>query len=699
MWHNLVNTRYFSEAAIGFRNNGGHYTLAPRGSKDYFEYWKLHEKRCQEGYKVGDIWIPGRYYFYLNFFPMYKVRDSDALKAFQDNKQGRASKRVLDKILDFPRFHEMQYEWWRFKHIAWHGGTFMGIVSPGGKHLCCAKTRGAGFSYMEAADGVYNYNFIDGSKSYYFASREAYLIEDGILNKVDEGLTFLNKHSAYWRKNRMKNKTLMHQKASFIDSRGEEKGTMSEIMGQTVDNPNKVRGKRGKKITFEEFGSFKRGKTALEVSLGSLRDGDFYVGQLSAFGTGGEEGEEIEALESVFTEPHSWDMLAFPNIWEAGASSEVGYFVPCYRANFKYTDEDGNSDMDASIVSDDEERAKKQLSADPRALDRRKAEYPQKPSELFQRLSNNGFNIAEIKQQIKFIETNTAIKHGLLRHGNLVSSEAPEALGGILFEIDPNAKPLDEYPHKQNKDAKEFIDLKGCVTICEKPYIDLHGKVPSGMYAIVFDAYYKDDADDLTSLFDVTVLKIDNPVDNSMVGLPVAWWTGRPKSLKRAHEILFNMARYYNCTVQGEISGGGQSVVDYAKQHRILHMVEFEPEMLHNKEVASNQKNRSYLMNMSTDRKKLGMTYLEDWHMEPRGITANGNPVYNVHKIYKLGLLREMLKGGIANSDRMSSMIIGMFVLKENITKLIQHKTSLNTFYDRPLYTNSESVTEFSTAY
>ena len=31
----------------------------------------------------------------------------------------------------------------------------MGINSIGGRHICCAKTRGAGFSYCKTTDVVY----------------------------------------------------------------------------------------------------------------------------------------------------------------------------------------------------------------------------------------------------------------------------------------------------------------------------------------------------------------------------------------------------------------------------------------------------------------------------------------------------------------------------------------------------------------
>jgi len=156
------------------------------------------------------------------------------------------------------------------------------------------------------------------------------------------------------------------------------------------------------------------------------------------------------------------------------------------------------------------------------------------------------------------------------------------------------------------------------------------------------------------------------------------------------------LADYYNCTVQGEIGGGGQGVVDYAKPRRLLHRVEFEPEMLHNKEMASNMKNRSYLMNMPTERKRLGMTYLVEWHTEQIGIDENGRPVLRLDRIYDLGLLRELRKGGIRNSDRMSSMIIAMFMLKENIAKKIKVRKQDNSFFDRELFTESNYAEQTS---
>lgn len=700
-FHHLVNTSYFSEAANDFWKNGENYTLAPRGSRDYYEFWEEQERRCLQGYQVGDLYITGRHYFYLNFTPIWRVPDDKLLEASEAARRGQAI--VADKILTFPKFWEIDYEWWNFKHVAWYGGSFMGIHSPGGRHLCCLKTRGAGFSYKEAADGVYNYIFHEGSKSYYFAGLEEYLIKDGILNKVQEMLDHINAHSPYWKLNRGKKNTLMHQKASYVNDEGREISIGSEILGVTIDNPNKTRGKRGRKIVFEEAGSFKNLKKALEISQGSIKSGSIYIGQISVFGTGGEEGPGIEGLDDIYTSPEAWDMLRFPNVYdEAMEATACGYFVPCYRANEAAMDLDGNVDVELAIRLDDIERAKKEKDKDPRALDARKAEYPRNASEALMRMSFNMYNIAEIDRQIKKLMSNKVLQ-GYLRNGTLIQGEA-----GPEFVPLPDANPIVHYPHK-NTD-----DLEGCLTIFEKPvqlpfYKDDGAKsvgTPDGMYFIVVDPVYKEDAEDLTSLFVIQVWKQYNTLDPANQGLPIAWWVSRPRQLRAAYRMLFLMADFWNCTIQSEIAGGGQGIVDYAREQKLLHKLEYEISIdAREISIDETKKNRSYFMNISTDIKMIGLRYHADWSMEVRGITEEGAPIINMNHTYDLGVLREMRKyNDKRNADRISCAVLAMFMLKKKALEaaLSTELSSNNNFYSRSFFStagNSSQGVGVTTAY
>lgn len=686
----LTNTRLFSEAAVDWVNNGGKYIRAPKGSRDYKDYWQIQTQRCEEGYSVGGLWIPGRHYFYLNFCPILKVPDEILMKTLEERRNtkngGRISKVAVEKILEFPRFYEIDYKWYNFKNIAWLGGKFDGVdAGLGGLHLCVGKTRDCGFSYKEASDGNYNYFFIEKSKSFYFASKEAYLIDDGILNKAKGMRDFINDNTD-WKLNNQKLDTPMKWRGTFLDGKGVERGWGSEVIGQIVDDPNKVRGKRGRKITFEEAGSFKRLKDALAISVGAVKSGGYSVGQITVLGTGGEEGPSIEGLEEIHAQPHAYDMLAFPNIWDDGMeSTKCGFFVPVTMADPMFMDEDGNVDLIAATRFDDVQREKKKSARDPKELDRRIAEYPRTPSEMFRRMHVNPFNVAEVDAQIRRIETDTKLR-SMLRHGHIIASNGE----GERMKFIPSTRnpPIVEYPHSPKS------NLEGCTTIVEPPYVDASGTTPAGLYQIVFDPYYKEESESVVSLFAFYVLKIDSIIDPISADLPVAWGVCRPKELDTAYRMMFNAAEFYNCTVQGEIAGGGQGVVDYAKRNKLLHRVEYEPEMVHNKEMASNAKNRAYLMNMATERKRMGLTYFIDYHMKPRGINGDGQLIYNIQRIYDIGLLREMRKfDGKKNADRISAMIIGMFMLKERAAGIMKETIGKSDFFDKPLFGSYESYT------
>jgi hypothetical protein len=694
MFHKLVNTQYFREAANDFKKNGGYYTRAPRESREYRDYWEMWERRCQNGMSVGDLWIPGRMVFYLNFTPITKLPDDKLIAAINESrgKHGKISRVVMEKIFDFPRFYEIDYEWFNFKDIAWHGGEFMGIKSDGAKHVVCTKTRGAGFSFKEASDGVYNYTFIPRSKSYYFAGIEQYLTTDGILNKAKDMMDFINDNCHEWAQNRMKSDQLLKMKASYIDAAGVERGNFSEIIGVVVDNPNKTRGKRGRKVTFEEAGSFKNLKRALKISIGSIQDGGVATGQISVFGTGGEEGTSIQGLEDISNNPREYDMLAFPNIFEEGMeSTEIGYFVPAYRTNPMFMDEDGNVDARGAVEYEMGRRDQEKQKPDPREYDGYCAEYPIYPSEVFQRITINPFMVRELKRQEQRILRSAAIQ-SLLKYGEYTRNKE----GKLEFIPIPKseARPIENYPHEKGD------NLEGTITVAEPPFRDGSGHVPPRMYKVVFDPYYKEEAEDISSLFCVYVMKNPNNLSPTNENLPVAWYRGRPQDLDRAYEMLFNLAEDYNADVQGEIAGGGQGVLDYAKVHKLMHKLCFEPETINNKEIDRNA-NRKYLMNMSTERKRMGLTYVIDWHKQTRSIESDGKKFLTLHKYYDIVGIREMLKfNGKRNADTISTLVVAVFELQEEIYQRSkeqeEEKKSEDDFFKRALFddvTEEEGVT------
>jgi len=653
----FTNTRLLSEAANDFIRYG-YYTKAPKGTPEYKSYWAEQKRRCKQGYSVGDVSITGRHYFYLNFCPIKKT---------EKKKDGSWNVMSAKKLL-FPSFWEIDYNWWWAKEIAMFGMTKEDVQILGidglpikdytdAKHLSCLKTRRAGFSYKEAADGVWNYNFVPGSKSYFFASKDDYLTKDGILNKVTTYLDHLNGNTQnFWRRNRMVKDTMMLRRASYLDTRKNEKGYKSEILGVIIDDPDKVRGKDGIKITYEEAGSFKNLKAALAISVPSVRDGATITGQISVFGTGGEEGPDIEGLEDIFLAPEEYDMLAFNNIWEEGMEETVcGYFVPCTHANQDFMDGDGNVDVQGALEYDETERAKKKRLRDPKELDRRIAEFPRTPSEALQRISANIFPVAQAQACLRRLEKNQAMLASVM-HGVLYQGDKE-----VEFRPTDSVRPIHQFPHKNDD------DLTGCVSIFFQPQKDYLGRVNPEHYFVSVDPFYKEQAEDRTSLWSASVWKHKFKGD-PYGGIKMATFVGRPAQLSTAYRNTVLLSGLFGgCKIQSEIAGGGQGLYDYLKTKKLLHLAAFQPLLFSTKEVNS-EKNRSYFMNLSTDDKKNGLSYYAEHLMEQIGINEQGQPIYYIDMIRDPAELREIIKFNPdpkKNFDRISDAIVAMYTMRE----------------------------------
>lgn len=680
------NIAEFSRTADFFIKNGC-YIKAPKLSKDWRDFWNEETRRCTEGYQVGDYKITGEHYDFLNFSPM-KITVGE----------GRGAK----KTQLFPKFNLLDYNWYWAKQIArwgideekfdklelyWRPNKEDAL--KGGKHLVCTKTRGCGFSYKAAHHGTYNYNHVRNSKSFYFASKEPYLLGvDGVLLKCWDNLEWLNgKTDGWWRKNRQEIDTQWTKKASVklkTPTGFEVKGYQSMIGGIIVDNPDKVRGNRGELLIFEEAGSFKNLKRAIEVAKPLVEDELVVTGQIIVFGTGGNEDQEgIQGLEDIFYSPEMHNFMRFENIWDENDLGEFGFFVPCTAYNStKLTDQFGNPLWDESKKEWEEARAKKKNSKDFKDYDRLIAERPFVPSESFKRVNSNIFADAMyyVSEQIRNIENNKLVKNNI-KHGTIFKEGDK-----YNFLERTDAKPINHYPHKNNE------NLEGCFTIYEDPEKDQSGKIPF-IYNVVVDPFAIDNADDKTSLGCAYVIK-QNSVEYGSGDKIVASYIGRPVFVQKFYNNVLCLAEFYNATIQSEIAGGGQGLLDFLKTKNKLHYAEFEPDhILHGKELDRNVKNRRYFMRMAEDTKKTGLLYFAEWLLKERFIAEDNRQILNVHLIYDLGLLQEIAKFSNdpkKNFDRVSTMILAMYMFKEKQAIINNLKTKKKSdFFNRTFFADN----------
>lgn len=273
------NTDKFRQAALHFLQYGT-YTDAPRGTSDYVKYWDQETERCLNGYTAEDgEYITGYHYFYLNYSPIYTVKVSDYIDRYGIKRQRR------ERSFGFPSFWD--YDAFYFYAIE--------DAELAGQHMAVMKARKKGYSFKGASMLVRNYEFIPGSKNFAIASEQKFLIGDGLLTKAWQIMDFVDKNTA-WAKQRLKS-TSMERTSGFKvkDEFGKEteQGYQSSIIGITLKNdPERIRGTRGKLFLWEEAGKFENLQEAWSIARASLEldDGTTFGAMQIMYGTGGTEG-------------------------------------------------------------------------------------------------------------------------------------------------------------------------------------------------------------------------------------------------------------------------------------------------------------------------------------------------------------------------------------------------------------------------
>lgn len=470
----IYNSDKFRQAAIFFKEHGT-YTLAPPGTTDYVKYWDEETNRCLYGYVApdGDA-ISGYNYFYLNYSPIMKLSEVEYTDRYGNKRTRR------ERILEFPNFWD--YDYYYFNAIE--------EAETEGKHLVVLKSRQRGYSFKGASMLVRNYELIPGSKSFAVASEQKFLIGDGLLTKAWQIMDFIDKNTA-WSKQRLTS-TRMERVSGFkiTDEFGKqtEQGYLSSITGITLKNdPERLRGTRGKLVLFEEGGKFPNLETAWRVEQPAVETDDGVAfGLLIAFGTGGTEGGAFDGLKNLFYKPEAFNCLSFPNIWDDGQEqTKCGFFVPSW-SNMESTDENGKQRFMDQYGNSLKEKAVEELiaqrnkvkdgGASQTSIDRFISERPLKPQEAVLELGKNIFPRQLLMNQLTRIRTNEKLRNmkhivDLAWDGDGQVKATEKKSGDIItYHLKKDDKPhgsivIWEYPIK---DPPFGLYIGGCLTPGEK---------------------------------------------------------------------------------------------------------------------------------------------------------------------------------------------------------------------------------------
>lgn len=635
----LHNTDKFRQAAIFFEKHGC-YTLAPRGTTDYKKYWDQETERCLNGYTAPDgEGITGYNYFYLNYSPIFKLVETE-----YTDRNGDVRKR-RERVLQFPSFWD--YDYYYFCAIE--------EAEQQGKHMAVLKSRQRGYSFKGASMLVRNYMLIPGSKNFAVASEQKFLVGDGLLTKAWQIMDFLDKHTE-WAKQRLVS-TRMERVSGYkvTDEFGKqtEQGYLSSIVGITLKNdPERIRGTRGKLVLWEEGGKFPDLLDAWRIEQPSVETDDGVAfGLMIAFGTGGTIGASFEGLKELFYKPNANNVLAFPNIWDDGReNTECGFFVPAYSnlesfdddGNQKFMDKDGNSLKELAIQNLIDQRNKiKDGGASQQSIDRFISERPMKPAEAVLELGKNIFPRKLLMDQLTRIRTNKKLQS--MKH--IVDLEW-DGNGQVKATEKPSGD-ITNYPLKKGDKPH------GSVVIWEYPVKD----PPLGLYIGGCDPYDHDDS--FTNSLGSTFIFKRVRAGEAWTDVIVAEYSGRPDTAEEYYENVRKLLTFYNARLLFENERKG--IYPYFTNKHCDYLLADQPDKIISEVFKDSKVQRRKGCHMTKQIRAYGEGLILEWLLDE---FEEGHP--NVERLYSEPLIEELIENdGVRNVDRVIALCMVMIYREE----------------------------------
>lgn len=529
-----------------------------------FRWWREQKRRCVEGYMVKDaiefgkgdsyiegrdykildngniylwnlgleiqdtdIWISGRFYFYLNFF---KIR------AIPLESEGKSKR----KIITNPRFTDLDFDYWHVRER----------MIKEGKDLQNQKSRQKGVSFKCGCDVTFEYTFFNNSQSVIVSGEEKYSMNT--MKYVINGLNEL-RNTQFW-----KWRSRAGDSKDYIQS----KYTGSEIYMRTAkDNPEAVSSLSPSLIIFEETGIWKTGllkETYNFVKPSLVAEGE-KTGYAIFLGTGGDADKGVVTAQEMFFDPATNGLLEFEFVFDEMSAVKEGVktsnFIPAYK--YELIDNDGNSLIEDSIKKLKEEREK----TEPKDRFRLMTQKPFNPEESFM-ISTAGYFgevlINKLNERKIYLMTHKEEQIGF--YCDLEWVDAEDFSKGVTMSINP----------------------EGSFYIMQRPEYDVDGNVIEGLYKAATDSYDRDEANTSTSKGSIHIMKgyyLPGKTANHWVARCMARPSEEEGGSAKFYEMTAKLCMYYGEAIN-LIEYSNLKIFQWYEDNRLEYLLKPRPQVI-----------------------------------------------------------------------------------------------------------------------
>jgi hypothetical protein len=532
-------------------------------TEDWWKYWEEQVYYCLNGYETGGLWIPGRYYYYLNFSYISTVGI------------GYQHPDFVDTDLDF--YYTVEY------------------CKKTGRGIICIKARRKGLSF-KANKGIIEYGtrFLgDAYKAGVCAGLENYALDFAVKLTETESLTVpeLKVHTVKSNEGeRIYGYYVKDEQGKFVLD-----GSKNKVLIRTAfQSGNIFKGLDLEDCIFEESGEFPNLSETYEATKWCFMDGDRMRGTPYIYGTGGKMATSSKAFNEMWVDHEAFKLERF---WVPGTR----IYKPCYVGCTNELGEDGSETPNIDREYADKNVSPEQLlgmedfkESEFRILEDRKifarAKNKKKLTEHIQNLpltveeafvssADNNYDSAILNSRT------LELMQSELLYQEMVIEPKMDEKGGLVFPIEP-------YFRLPNRDGMGRItdpDWK-IVNVYKFPKKEIRF-----LDAVGIDSYDQDTSSTSSSLGGILVYR--QPFQGLDYYGPILTYYKRPPRKEDFFMIAYLIMKAYSWPNYSMVDQGSPTIIDWIINHGGEYLLGYRPKAF---ESPNSEQRHTYGMKFTT---------------------------------------------------------------------------------------------------
>lgn len=505
------------------------------GTPPWENFWKEQLHYIIHGYQTGGWFLPGRYYYYLNFNDM-------------STAEGIRTPDMCDLHLELAYMVE--------------------YAKANGMNMIIPKKRRAGVSeFFHKGVIDYGWRFIPGYRAGVAAGKKTYADEFMEKWAISEAMLVPELSVKRLKSNSnviIAGYTIKNELGESVD-----RGTKNKIQIETMfQDADLFKGVYLNDVIAEECGQFSKLEDFYSATKACLTIGSKQIGSMFFFGTAGRMDKESKGLKEIWEKPESFNCIPFPILgprfnrpFYGGASDRDGKIIeeiPNLLKEHKPYELIGVEDIEASKTFLLKERTTEFKYGRTEKYQKHLKDYPMNVQDIFTKTVTNVFDTIALTTQ-----------------ADKISTEKTQYLKCQLdFKKDNKGEII--YPLQVELRIDNDVAEDGDCILIHKDHL-YPVKSFSTLYCGGIDSYDQDKAKTSKSKGAMCVLIRRNSIGEQLQLAPVATICVRPRRKEIFYEMCLKLSIYFNLEQSTLIDVANKLIFKYYEERGCLNYLAYRP--------------------------------------------------------------------------------------------------------------------------